>query len=91
MFSLSLFILVLSDVFPFIVTLQSNTKGVKMTEEDFWEEYDIIHNNRHKSVLEIERLLNEPKQRHIAKQNHKNIDTLILEANAISFMIERFN
>lgn len=62
-----------------------------MSDEDFWEEYDIIHNNRHKSVLEIERLLNEPKSRHITKQNHKNIDTLILEANAISFMIERFN
>lgn len=62
-----------------------------MSVEDFWEEYDIIHNNRHKSVLEIERLLNEPKQRHTTKQNHQNIDTLILEARAQSFMIERFN
>ena len=62
-----------------------------MSVEDFWEEYDIIHNNRHKSVLEIERLLNEQKPRRITKQNHKNIDTLILEARAHSFMIERFN
>lgn len=62
-----------------------------MSVEDFWEEYDIIHNNRHKSVLEIERLLNEQKPRHIAKQNHQKIDTLILEARAQSFMIERFN
>lgn len=62
-----------------------------MSVEDFWEEYDIIHNNRHKSVLEIEKLLNEPKPRHITKQNQQNIDTLILEARAHSFMIERFN
>lgn len=62
-----------------------------MSVEDFWEEYDIIHNNRHKSVLEIERLLNEPKPRHITKQKHQNNDTLILEARAHSFMIERFN
>lgn len=62
-----------------------------MSVEDFWEEYDIIHNNRHKSVLEIERLLNELKPRHITKQNYKNNDTLILEARAYSFMIERFN
>ena len=62
-----------------------------MSIEDFWEEYDIIHNNRHKSVIEIEKLLNEPKPRYITKQNYQNIDTLILEARAQSFMIERFN
>ena len=62
-----------------------------MSVEDFWEEYDIIHNNRHKGVLEIERLLNEQKSRRIEKQNQQNIDTLILEARAHSFMIERFN
>lgn len=64
-----------------------------MTDADFWEEYDIIHNNRHKSVLEIERLLNEPRPKHTLKTESKNIDidTLILEARAHSFMIERFN
>lgn len=43
-----------------------------MSDADFWEEYDIIHNNKYKGILEIERLLNELKSRHITKQNSKN-------------------
>lgn len=62
-----------------------------MSDEDFWEEYDIIHNNKHKSIGEINKLL--CKSKTVVKQikTTKSIDTLILEANAISFMIERFN
>ena len=61
-----------------------------MSDEEFWEDYDIIHNNRHKSVCEIDKMLCERKNFAKRVQKPKSVDTLILEAKAQSFMIERF-
>ena len=62
-----------------------------MSDKEFWEEYDIIHNNKHKSVCEINKMLCERKNFVKRFQKSKSVDTLILEAKARSFIIERFN
>jgi hypothetical protein len=50
---------------------------------------DTVHNNKQKNDSESKDMLNNNNINSTQKQ--PNIDTLILEANAISFMIERFN
>lgn len=60
-----------------------------MSDEEFWEEYDIIHNNKHKSVCEINKMLYERKN-FVKRFKPKSVDVLIIEAKAQSFMIERF-
>jgi hypothetical protein len=64
-----------------------------MTIEEFWEEYDIIHNNKHKSIDEINKMLCESKNvvKRIKTTKSIDTDTLFIEARAHSFMIERFN
>jgi hypothetical protein len=64
-----------------------------MTVEEFWEEYDIIHNNKHKSIDEINKMLCESKNvvKRIKTTKSIDIDTLFIEARAHSFIIERFN
>lgn len=61
-----------------------------MSDEEFWEEYDIIHNNKHKSVCEINKMMYERKN-FVKRFKPESVDTLILEAKAQSFIIERFN
>ena len=49
-----------------------------MSDEEFWEEYDIIHNNKHKSVCEIDKMLCECKNFAKRVQKSKSVDTLIV-------------
>lgn len=64
-----------------------------MTIEEFWEEYDIIHNNKHKSIGEINKMLCESKNvvKRVKTTKSIDTDTLFIEARAQSFMIEKFN
>jgi hypothetical protein len=57
----------------------------------FWKKCDTVHNNKQKNDSESKDMLNNSKNNVNSTQKEPNIDTLILEANAISFMIERFN
>ena len=54
----------------------------------FWKKCDTVHNSKQKNDGENKHMLNNSKNNDNSTQKEPNIDTLILEATAISFMIE---